>query len=483
MQLKDLDKYIKEKVREYKPDHREEVWKNIESRLPASKVPQIRGSWMLPVAALVVILSIVPFLLRFNNAEEERFQASVLNKINQGTTDQPASGDKIATRGNSPVMHQHQLNSLANSNPVHRGHSVRQYDTNPLLNGKDVIETEKPVINNDPALKEENNNYMSALGISGQEIEINFDNIPDQKYHHKSSDNNLASNSKFLNSGWNHWQSIFYPFWKNPGYTGAESKWCVSADEKLDMVPEVKSTNYKTNVGIEHRVQGIGLGVGFYYNAEQTHFSTQTTYGLAVSKILLQKGTSTLRIGASASMINNTLFYSSLNYPDQYVPIWGAIKTTSEKDPSETTTYFGLNGGLWFNNKHIIAGADVSNINQPRPHHLEEAAPLPRMYRATVGYRFTTGSFQWLPMVEIRRQNTTNQLSTTLTAVYNNTIMATVDYQDISPNTGKGNLLAYIGYNYKNNCTLFAGCGYNTEWQDFGVNEYFVHGGLKLHLP
>jgi hypothetical protein len=321
---------------------------------------------------------------------------------------------------------------------------------------------------------------MKGIVLAGQDIENNYKNETIFHSNHQEIGKYTDHGQNFNNKGWDNWQSILYPFWENPAYTGSESRFNISLDQKIDMVPEVKSTNYKTNVGFDARLP-FGIGAGIYYNAVQTQFSLQTTFGAALSKILFQKGTSALKIGASLSYMSNSLYYNSLNYPDQFT-IWGPIKATSEKDPLETTKTLGINGGLWYSNNHILAGLDISNINEPRPHHLEEAAPIPRLYRATAGYRFSTGNVQWLPMVELRRQNDINQANTNLTAVYKDKAMVTVAYQDISPKTGRGNLFVYLGYNFSNKVRVFAGAGYNTEWQDIGVNEYFVHCGVKYQI-
>ena len=53
MQLKSLDKYIKDKVQGYKAPYQEDLWKNIEKKLPPPRVPNGRGSWMFPVVPVV----------------------------------------------------------------------------------------------------------------------------------------------------------------------------------------------------------------------------------------------------------------------------------------------------------------------------------------------------------------------------------------------------------------------------------------------
>jgi len=493
-----IDKYIKDKLQSHKPPYDESLWKGIEQGLPP-RVPMGKGSWLLPAAAAVVLVSLIPFLLKFNNLANKRAEiiepekhAQVANKETKQTninSIQPSgtvagSGNALKSKDQGTLSystHQENPSKIASGHKnVSSGNWIRRTAkkiSNQLSTISDQPTTplENEGFGSKPAQKEEEiANIWQQPGFEDADA---FVNIPSKK-HEKVQSRYIDRSNHNANTRWANWQSIFYPFWNNPAYTGSEGRFNFSVDDKIEVVDNGATINHLNNFAFDARLP-LGFGAGIYYSRDLTPYSLQSTAGFTLSKVLFHIGNTIVKAGGAATIINNSLFYNELSYPDQIDPVFGFIRATNEKDFAATSQAFGINGGMLVTSPHVLAGLDVDNINRPHLNHLPEAAPLPRLYRATFGYRFTTGSLQWMPMVQATRQNNINQANATLTAVYKNKLMLTVAYQDIEPHTGKGNLMVYAGYDIKKHLRLFASYGYNIEWLDQGVNEQFVHAGIK----
>jgi type IX secretion system PorP/SprF family membrane protein len=496
MRLKNLDSYFREKLQGYKPAYQEDMWKRIEEKLPASKVQNGSGSWLIPAAAGLVILFLFPFIMKFNNAVDDRFEMSNARSALKSTdkTNNPAGLSASAAMNKTNALSKtrdrqriidlsgiHGQNSKITDqfNQSQKSDKSVFHSTGTGRINKTVSDKKTERISED--IKADQLKTFMSLIATRQEPLVDDDSHEIMISKAGKEVSRYSDHGKNVkNKEWANWQSIFYPFWKNPAYAGSEGLINVTVDDKQEFIPEANSTKIQNNFAVDSRLPFLGLGVGMFHSRDLTPYSLQSTTGIAVSKILLHRGNAVLKAGIAGTVINNSLFYNALSYNDQIDPVFGFIRATKEKDPAEMTSAFGLNAGMWFSNKHIMAGLDVTNLNQPRPHHLAEAEPLPRLWRATAGYRFATGNnLQWLPMVEVRRQNGVNQYNATFTAVYKNNFMATVAYQDIAPATGRGNFYIYGSVIVLKNIRAFAAWGYNMEWQQIGINEQFIHAGIK----
>jgi len=524
MRLKNFDKYIKEKLLGYKPAYQEDIWKAIEEKLPPVRVPNGQGSWLLVASAALVITALVPFLLKFNNLATRQEQMVQMSSGNTGSTslEKPSIiGSQQVNAFNSDQTTENQPNSGSGENVAsgNRTNNVNSLNNNSgtlsqKLSGSNGIFTHKARhslnrmtssgnhniqrLHNESQMgpdlsrkttvaSAEEHSTMGLIAIAPGDIDNEMDGDFANTHLHDDQLGKYADRMGVTNnSRWANWQSIFYPFWQNPAYTGSEGRYNFTVDDRIDDLSNFNgghSINTHTTAAADMRINKLGMGIGVYYTNDFTNLSQQITEGLALSKVILSRGTTSVKIGASVNSINNNLFYNSLNFSDQVVPGIGFVNATKEKDLAGTTQAIGLNGGIWVSNPHLMTGFDVVNINTPHLEHIKEAEPLPRLWRGTLGYRFSTGSdFQWLPMLVMSRQSGVSQSSATLTVVFKNKYMLTAAYQDIDPKTGLGNVSVYAGVDINKHLRLFASHGMNAEYQAFGINEQFTHLGVKYQI-
>jgi hypothetical protein len=514
MPLKNIDKYIKDKLQGYKPAYQEDLWKGIEEKLPPSRVPNGNGSWLIMAAAAIVIIALIPAMLKINNVADRRSEiARIHNELanmqdfKNGATIpgkglqknevshiaqqeptqalQPSDPATDQNTGPNNLRHINDLNNRGNNHGLQKNTARRGRDIHNPLNQEAINEN---VLNENPlglALNKESATLMNHLSPA---IEMAGENEGTLQIKTNPADqeigryNDRGSNSKYAR--WANWQSIFSPFWKNPAYTGSEGKFNVTVDDKIDYDNNNSPLNYHNNFAFDVRLPVLGLGIGVYHSRDLSPYSLQSTTGLALSKVLFHAGATSVKLGVAGTIINNSLFFNALNYPDQIDPVLGIRYATQEKDPVAMTQAFGLNAGLWLSGPHVMAGIDVENLNTPHLEHISEAAPLPRVWRGTLGYRLSVSkALQFMPMAVFTRKSTINQANGTLTAVYKDKYMVSVAYQDISPTTGRGNLLAYAGVDIKKQLRVFASYGRNLELAEIGVNESFLHIGFKFQIP
>jgi len=497
MRLKSLDKYIKDKVQGYKPPLEEDLWKAIEEKLPSARVPNARGSWMLTAAAVVAIAILAPFTMKFYNLTG-RNQATVskIDKSSQSKQINLADNStisKVEAKPNLPIssmLTSAQLKTNKTSKYRHFTRNINGYSSDKAeLNRNNIGETEIQQIdiqktavasNIEMTPKKELMSYINPEistidGNSNTDIDNNGDSrYPDRKNNHPISDQK-----------WENWQSIYYPFWDNPAYTGSEGVLSFSGDYKSDNTSaslSSPSSRYTyTNVGAELFLPGPGLGIGLYKLSELSRYSLQNTYGLALSKTVLRLGSTSIKVGVSGNSVDNNLFFSPLNYSDQINPKFGFINPTSEKDIIGTTHAYALNAGLWINNPHIMAGFDVSDINQPKPSFTSDATALPRQWRGLLGYRLALSSdWQVMPMAIGTRENKVNQANVMLTVVYKNNFTLSVAYQNIDPVSGFGNPYVYGAVNIARRVRIFGSYGDDMALLQTGINETFVHAGIRI---
>ena len=499
MQLKSIDKYIKEKVQGYKPEIEEDLWSRIEEKLPAARVPNARGSWLLTAAAIIAIAVLTPFTIKFYNLTG-RTQEIALKKAEGGS--KPGNKATIGNTGiasvsivpapiNSPVLkNSHSSvpskNYIKNPHGIHAALAIANTAENAGSGIQPVSEFNENVANKNlvattmakqKVINEMMSNIFPENAVIAENANTDLSNENDTRYP------DLKSGHPIREQKWNNWQSIFYPFWKNPAYTGSEGRLSISGDVKTDNLSEPVSRYTYTNTGIEEFIPGIGLGIGLFRLSELSPFSLQNTYGLALSKTVLRMGSTSIKIGASGTSINNNIFLNQLSYSDQINPQYGFINRTSEKNIAGTTHAYGANAGIWVSNPHIMAGFDITNINQPKPGFGTDATPLPREYRGTFGYRFVVNSdFQFMPMVIMTRENKVNQANAMLTAVYKEKFMFSIAYQAIDPTTGWGNPYVYGSVTIAKKIGVFASYGTDIQLAQMGLNETFVHVGLKYQI-
>ena len=497
MRLKSLDKYIKEKVQGYKAPYEAGLWKAIEEKLPTPRVPNGRGSWMLTAAAVVAIAVLAPFTMKFYNLTG-RVQVAALKKDENSKPNVVILGDgskPSATLPNSNLA----INSMLPSDELktfktrhkklfaaNRNNHPKNFATNGLKNiaadnvQQQIIQKTAVASNSEIVTKKEMMTYISP-GISTVESNAVADistasdsRYPDRSNHHPINDQK-----------WENWQSIYYPFWDNPAYTGSEGKVNVSVDYKTDNnISEPVSPNSQytySNFGVDVYSPKLGVGVGFFRLSELSPFSLQNTYGVALSKSIIQVGSTSIKIGVSGAEINDNLFSNILNYSDQINPYLGIIHATKEKNIAGTASAFALNSGLWISNPHVLAGLDVQDINQPRLGFASDALALPRQWRATLGYRFAIGpDLQFMPMAIVTRQSKVNQLNGMFTAVYKDKFMLSFAYENIDPISGLGNAYVYGSVRIAKRARLFGSYGRDLDLLQTGINETFVHAGLNF---
>jgi len=496
MRLKSLDKYIKDKVQGYKAPYEADLWKGIEEKLPAPRVPNGKGSWMFPVAAIVAIAVLAPFTIKFYNLtgrtqvmalKSDGIDKSkdIISSNNNNTSIIPAKPGLAIASMLSP-------DNLKTGKADHYRHFTGKYkaDSKNYLkkNGHHVAVENVPqesiqktavASNTENGSKDEMMAYISP-GISTIENNANEDiaNTSDEKYPDRSNHHPIN------NQKWENWQSIYYPFWDNPAYAGSEGKLNVTADYRSDNITGTvtpSSQHTYTNLGVDGYIPGIGLGVGVFKVSELSPFSLQNTYGLAFSKAVLQIGSTSVKIGVSGTAIDNNIFFNELNYSDQINPKFGFINATSEKYIAGTTRALGLNGGLWISNPHLIAGFDVQDINEPKLGFSSDALALARQWRGTLGYRFALGSdLQFMPMAIVTRESKVNQLNTMFTAVYKDRYMLSFAYENIDPISGLGDAYVYGSVRIAKRVRVFGSYGRDLDLLQTGVNENFVHAGLNI---
>ena len=516
MRLRDFDKYIKDKLLGYKPAYQEDIWKAIEEKLPATRVPNGQGSWLLVASAALVIVALVPFLLKFNDVANMR-QAAYQNKtetgnvINSQTTAssqkptkksiEPSSsnqGTQTAELGSGIITSNHYdlkttifnrnkyTNIISNKGTFSKNHFNSKVKNETYSQQSDNIQkSQQTSLKSDNEARTGMNPIILFPVMADNELDGDLKNSRIENETGRYSDHGKNIN----NVRWANWQSIFYPFWQNPAYTGSEGKYNFTVDGKIDAVSNVNTggfTNIHTDFAFDMRLNILGgIGIGLYRSSDPNYSSSlQTSTGLALSKVIFTRGNTSLKLGASFTSINTNYYYNSLSFSDQLVPGIGFVNATKEKNLEGSTQAYGINGGIWISNPHLMAGIDVVNINKPRLEHIEEAAPLPRLYRATIGYRFAASpDFQLLPMVIMTSQSGIRQANATITAVYKNKFMATVAYQNIDPISGLGNISLYAGCDINKKIRVFASHGVNAEYQAaFGINEQFTHLGIKYQI-
>ncbi len=498
MRLKSLDKYIKDKVQGYKAPYQEDLWKGIEEKLPAPRVPNGYGSWMLPVAAIVAIAILAPFTIKFYNLTG-RTQVAVLknNEITKSKSEIASNGNNAIISSSKPSLAITSMLSPDGLKTRKVGH-FRQTARNSKSDSKHNFGIEKSVISDETVSLPQQIIQTTAVASNSESASKNemmayimpgFSTIENGG----SGDISDASDTKYLdrknphpinNQKWENWQSIYYAFWDNPAYAGSEGKVNISADYKIDnSIGTVTPSSQHTysNLGIDGYIPGLGLGVGLYKVSELSPFSLQNTYGLAVSKSILQLGSTSVKIGVSGTAIDNNFFFSQLNYSDQINPKFGFINATSEKYIEGTTRALGLNAGLWVSNPHIIAGFDVQDINQPKLGISTDALALDRQWRGTFGYRFApTPDLQIMPMAIITSESKVNQVNTMLTAVYKDKYMLSFAYGNIDPISGLGNTYVYGAARIAKRVRVFASYGLNLDLLHRDINETFVQAGVKV---
>ena len=160
-------------------------------------------------------------------------------------------------------------------------------------------------------------------------------------------------------------------------------------------------------------------------NIRSTEFHLQYAYVLTVSSKI------SFRYGMQAGLVNRSLDYSALVFPDQFID--RGFSGATQENFSEGQSYFldlGT-GGILFSDKFWI-GAAFHHINQPNTSFLQEDVPLQIRSSLHVGYRLVLKSFKdqvhvgsfndaaIIPTLHLRRQGNFHQMDLGLYGIYKN---------------------------------------------------------------
>lgn len=165
--------------------------------------------------------------------------------------------------------------------------------------------------------------------------------------------------------------SQFYsnPLYLNPAFAGATECPRISLAYR-NQWPNIPGAFTTINATYDQNVNILGGGIGGIVTSDRQGGGSyvSTTVGLAYSYKITISQKFFLRAGVQASFVNRYINWNDLRFPDQYDPILGFVRPTTQEQITATPTsksYADFAAGLLGYNEYFYVGVSVSHLSRP----------------------------------------------------------------------------------------------------------------------
>ena len=273
---------------------------------------------------------------------------------------------------------------------------------------------------------------------------------------------------------------IIYNFWNNPAYTGNEAKYNFNAQARFVAFEQRYRPGTDYFASFDTKLEKINSGIGVYAIRSISPSLGTNTLGIAYSYKVKMGDNAGLRFGLGGNASNSEPYYASHYENRKEVSNSFLFIPNGEALSSISTRVYGMDAGMWFENKHIVGGLSVKNFNQPI---YEEGMQLPAQYIFAAGYKAMIGkNIQVLPWAELHRTSGINQEQASLFIGYRDYFMMGVAYQNLNPATPNGDISLYASAQIMGRLRLFAGYGYSSDKTDIMYSYRILHTGLRYQI-
>jgi type IX secretion system PorP/SprF family membrane protein len=279
------------------------------------------------------------------------------------------------------------------------------------------------------------------------------------------------------------WSGLLFNIWDNPAYTGATGSLSLVYDDQMSFFDYGRNALYRDVFAADWQIPSTPFRIGAYHDRALNFYSLKTGTAFTLSARTLRAGKGYLSLGASVGSTSKKLFVNSFHYSDQYDINFGFNEVTRQRAFTSTNSTLSVDAGAWYQSDKFMGGISVKNANAPRFGYTEEGERLSRTWDMSAAYRFSLNKFQVMPVIKVERNKIFAQATTSLLVTYNDRITIGGTYQNISPVTLRGDVLAYVGVKAFNRLTIFSSYGLSTEMAAKDINQHFIQSGLRFQLP
>lgn len=185
-------------------------------------------------------------------------------------------------------------------------------------------------------------------------------------------------------------QYFAHPLYINPAFAGAEDCPKINLSYR-NQWPNISGGFSTMSVSYDQHIHAIRGGLGAYVMADIQGGGTYRNINAALMysyKFRLGRNFS-LRLAAQAAYVNRYANWNSLTFPDQFDPMLGLVRPTTQEGISETPmdkNYADFSVGALAYNDHFYVGLSVSHLNRPDQGYMG-VQRLPIKYIAQIGGR------------------------------------------------------------------------------------------------
>ncbi|MEO1052377.1 MAG: type IX secretion system membrane protein PorP/SprF [Bacteroidota bacterium] len=180
----------------------------------------------------------------------------------------------------------------------------------------------------------------------------------------------------------------------NPAFTGNAVDYRFMVHARYQW-PGLQARFLTQFFAVDRFVEKVNSGVGIMVvndimggdNLRSTDVHLQYAYQVNTSE------NSAFRFGLQAGVLNRTLDYSTLIFPDQFVD-QGFNGATAEPQGNERVTSLDLAAGGVFHTRNFWVGTAFHHLNQPNIGFIDDGSTLPLKGALHMGYRIVLKSYQ-----------------------------------------------------------------------------------------